>query len=90
MEPNTLDVPPEHVSNGQLFMMMQSMHVQNTLMNRQLGALDAKVEAMQVEYKGMAEAWRTSQSVVSFMKLLALIGLPMGALWALLARQFQG
>jgi hypothetical protein len=75
-------IPPESATNGQLLMILQSMHAQASVQGANLSKLADEVKTLRDEQADLLEAWRTSKNVVRFVRVTAtLAGIVLGS-WA--------
>lgn len=85
--------PPENVTNGQLYAAIQAIaHTQNEQSrrtNEQLGELRNDFEQYKNDHREMVETWTTAKGTMRFIKFLAVIGVPVGAIVAVVAGVFN-
>lgn len=88
--------PPENVTNGQLYAAImavaakqneQAQKHENT--NERLTELSENFDQYKKDHKDMVETWTTAKGTMKFIRFLAMIGVPLGAIWALFAGFFS-
>lgn len=84
-----LGIPPEQITNSQLFMLLNSLYAQSTAHNKALLDLKVEFEDYKKEHKAMAETFRTTRNVLTAIKFLAAIGIPFAAVWAIVTKPFH-
>lgn len=77
-------IDPEHVTNGQLYSLLYSMHAQQLDAAREMAELRKELAEQKKAMKSITDAWQTSQGMLSFLKMLASIGLPVGIVYGLI------
>lgn len=83
--------PPENVTNGQLYAAImtvasrQADHVrEQEQTNKALQELQQDFEQYKKDHKDMVETWTTAKGTMKFIRFLAMIGVPLGAIWAII------
>ena len=84
--------PPENVTNGQLYAAIMAVAAKQNEQaqkhehtNERLTELSDNFEQYKRDHKEMVETWTTAKGTMKFIRFLAMIGLPIGALTALIA-----
>lgn len=84
--------PPENVTNGQLYAAIMAVAAKQTEQaqkhehtNERLTELSHNFEQYKKDHRDMVETWTTAKGTMRFIRFLAMVGLPVGALWALVA-----
>jgi hypothetical protein len=58
--------------------------LRDALLRHEIAALEAKVDQLSTDVKGLVEAWQTASGVVAFVKWLAGISTAAAVIWAAL------
>ena len=77
-------LPPETATNGQIFMILQSMHNQLQTANEELVELRTELADYKVAQKEMVATWETSRNVLRLIRLAGGIGTAILAVWGAL------
>lgn len=77
-------IAPEAVTPGQLLMILQSMHAQQSVHVANTASLRAEVEQLRADQKDLLEAWRTSKNVVRFVRVVSMLAVGVAGAWAAL------
>lgn len=73
---------PEEVTNGQLFMMLQSLHAQQSVNNATVLKLDRDFNAYKAAQEDLVRAWDTWKGFVRFLKVVGLVAAAVTAIAA--------
>lgn len=87
--PDRLQVPPAHVTNGQLFIMMQAVSTKQSLQLAQHNELKARIEQLDIDTRDMREAWGTIVKLVRFLKYVTVLLAGMVAAYYAVANVFK-
>lgn len=89
-------IPPENVTNGQLYAAIMAIASKQALQAEELARLREGFENHRKEYieyrkdhKHMVDAWLAARGTVRFLKFLAYIGVPLGTVFAFLNGMFN-
>lgn len=82
LRPLLEQVDPEHVTNGQLLMLLYSIRAQQIHSNIQIEELKEQIKASDIKQRDMLRTWETSKNVLAFVKMLATLGIPITMLIA--------
>lgn len=92
MVDSLVHIDPEKVSNAQLLAILIAIRAQVAGVRHEVQSTDNKVAALKQELadyrkdqEDMVLTWKTARGVLIFIKFLAAIGLPVGAILALFA-----
>lgn len=69
-------IDPENVTNGQLLMLLYSIRAQQIHSNMQIEELKEQLKVSEIKQRDMLRTWETSKNVLSFVKMLAALGIP--------------
>lgn len=86
--PDPFNLPPETVTNGQLYMALQSMNARMAVMASEQGRLRAAVEKQERDSADMLAAWKAGGTVLRFVKLVGALALAVTATWAVITTFF--
>lgn len=73
-QPVPFELPPEVVTPGQLYVLMQSLNTKMSLQLIHQQTLEAQIKALDGDTKQMREAWQTAGSLLRFVKYAAGLG----------------
>lgn len=76
-------MPPETATNGQIFMILQSMHSELMSSNKELGELRTEFTDYKKNQEEMVRTWETSRNVLRLIRLAGGIGTAVLAIWGL-------
>ena len=76
-------LPPETATNGQIFMILQSMHSELLNSNKELGELRTEFTDYKKNQEEMVRTWETSRNVLRLIRLAGGIGTAILAIWGL-------
>ena len=82
MDGNSFDIPPEHVTNGQLFLLLQALNTKQSISNASQQRLVERVEKLDHDTKAMRESWQAAGKLLAFIKYTAAVALALTGLWA--------
>lgn len=74
--------PPEDVTNGQLFMMLQSLHAQQSVNNATVLKLERDFNDYKRSQEDLVRAWDTWKGFVRFLKVVGLVAAAVTAIAA--------
>lgn len=82
-------LPPENVTPGQLFMLLQSLDAKQALIADELGDITARITALEADTADMRQAWKTAGMVLFVLKWAAAVGAGAVAVISYLRSNFQ-
>ena len=77
------DIPPEQVTNGQLFLLLQALNTKQSISNASQQRLVERVEKLDHDTKAMRDSWKAAGHLLSFIKYTAAVALAITGLWAI-------
>lgn len=75
------DVPPEHITNGQLYMLLQQLSTKQSLILKEQVVMSKRMEAQETATEDMVAAWRAGGAVLRILKWAALVGTAVVSVW---------
>lgn len=84
MTPDQFNLPPEQVTTGQLFMLMQSMNARMLQQNAELVRIRERIERQESATRDIVSAWKAGGTVLTVVKIIGSVALAITATWALL------
>jgi len=75
-------VPPENVTTGQLFMLLQSINAKQSLIVAEQTRLRSDFEKDRAQMADMVAAWKAGGTVLRIIRLAGAVALALGAVWA--------
>lgn len=72
--PEFPQMPPENISTQQLYMLMLSMHAQQSVVVGAVNDAKREIQTLKAEQADMVETWKTAKGVLRFIKLLGVLG----------------
>lgn len=88
--PLNFELPPEHVTNGQLYLLLQQMDVKMNVHALRQKETFEQVKKLEEDTAQMREIWKTGAGVIRFIKLLAAIAAACGIVYLAFFSVFQG
>ena len=82
MDGGDFDIPPEHVTNGQLFLLLQALNTKQSISNAAQQRLVERLDRLDVDTKDMRNAWKAAGHLLAFVKYTAALALALTGLWA--------
>lgn len=79
----SFDLPPEHVTNGQLFLLLQALNTKQSISNASQQRLVERIDKLDVDTKDMRDAWKAAGHLLTFIKYTAAVALAITGLWAI-------
>lgn len=83
------DQPPENVTNGQLYMAIMRLSQKQNDAVGEITRLRKEYEDSKLQQKELVETWMAAKNTLRFLKFLAMIGLPLGTVMALVTNLFS-
>lgn len=80
-EERPFDVPPEHVTTGQLYMLMQQLSTKQSLILKEQVAIAKRLEKQETATEDMVAAWKAGGTVLRILKWSALVGTAVISVW---------
>lgn len=68
------DVPPEHVTTGQLYMLLQQVSTKQSLIVQENVRMSRRLENLEKDTADMVAAWKAGGAVLRIVKWGALVG----------------
>lgn len=75
-------LPPESVTPGQLFMLLQAMNARLATIAAEQVRQGQRLDKIEVDSADMLRAWNAGGQVLRFVKLVGSIAVACGAVWA--------
>ena len=82
MSGKEFDLPPEVVTTGQLYVLMQSMNTKMSLQLLHQQELENEVKTLKQETEGLRDAWKAAGTLLTFVKWVAAVAVAFGVLYA--------
>jgi hypothetical protein len=76
-------IDPDNVTMGQLYSLILQMRQEQKDTTRELAEVRTEFKAYKDSQKDMLETWSTAKGVLSFLKLLAALGIGVTFIWGL-------
>lgn len=82
-QPAPFELPPEVVTPGQLYVLMQQLNTKMSLQLLHQQTLEAKIDTLDGDTKQMRDAWRTAGNLLRFIKYLAGFGTALATVYVI-------
>lgn len=79
--PGQFDIPPEHVTTGQLYLLLQQLSVKQSLVLQEQVRFGKRIEAQEEATRDMIAAWKAGGTVLRIVKWAALVGTAALSIW---------
>ena len=76
------DLPPEVVTTGQLYVLLQSLNTKMSLQLLHQQEQEKKIDTLAQETEGLREAWKAAGTLLGFVKWVAAAAVACGVVWA--------
>lgn len=76
------NVPPESVTTGQLFMLLQAINAKQSVLVHEQARIGRRLEALETDTADLRQAWKTAGSVLRLLRWAAAVGAGAAAIWA--------
>lgn len=80
-EDGVFEVPPEHVSTGQLYMLLQQISTKQSLLVQENVRISRRLETLEKDTSDMVAAWKAGGAVLRLVRWAALVGGAVIAVW---------
>lgn len=82
MSSDPFNIPPESVTPGQLFMLLQGISTKQSMIAADQKRIAERLQALEKDTADMRQAWKTGGAVLRLVKWAATLGAAIGATWA--------